>query len=214
MAGLTAPLQYRRDVLRECHLRVVTCRGLSGERCPDRCQADEQSREDDCARERQPLRHAGLQEPEKNSTGNDTQPDRVPKPKSRAHRPTRPNLRLRVDAILPGWVVVRMEALTFPRVSSAPNAPLAQLDRASGYEPGGRRFESCRARQSFQQFAGSALKGHARVCPILCPPLTSSAGNPGLCGVQGRLTELKTSARLRGNRARPAERRSRCGRTA
>ena len=25
-------------------------------------------------------------------------------------------------------------------------APLAQLDRASGYEPGGRRFESCRAR--------------------------------------------------------------------
>ena len=26
------------------------------------------------------------------------------------------------------------------------DAPLAQLDRASGYEPGGRRFESCRAR--------------------------------------------------------------------
>jgi beta-N-acetylhexosaminidase len=25
-------------------------------------------------------------------------------------------------------------------------APLAQLDRASGYEPGGRKFESCRAR--------------------------------------------------------------------
>jgi hypothetical protein len=25
-------------------------------------------------------------------------------------------------------------------------APLAQLDRASGYEPGGRTFESCRAR--------------------------------------------------------------------
>src|SRR5262249_1920657 len=29
----------------------------------------------------------------------------------------------------------------------ASEAPLAQLDRASGYEPGGRRFESCRARQ-------------------------------------------------------------------
>ena len=28
------------------------------------------------------------------------------------------------------------------------NAPLAQLDRASGYEPGGRRFESCRAHSS------------------------------------------------------------------
>ena len=30
--------------------------------------------------------------------------------------------------------------------SASPHAPLAQLDRASGYEPGGRRFESCRAR--------------------------------------------------------------------
>ena len=30
--------------------------------------------------------------------------------------------------------------------STSPRAPLAQLDRASGYEPGGRRFESCRAR--------------------------------------------------------------------
>ena len=29
-------------------------------------------------------------------------------------------------------------------------APLAQLDRASGYEPGGRRFESCKAHQSIQ----------------------------------------------------------------
>ena len=30
---------------------------------------------------------------------------------------------------------------------SPPFAPLAQLDRASGYEPGGRKFESCRAHQ-------------------------------------------------------------------
>ena len=27
------------------------------------------------------------------------------------------------------------------------NAPVAQLDRASGYEPEGRTFESCRAHQ-------------------------------------------------------------------
>ena len=27
------------------------------------------------------------------------------------------------------------------------NAPVAQLDRVPGYEPGGRRFESFRARQ-------------------------------------------------------------------
>ena len=33
--------------------------------------------------------------------------------------------------------------------SSSPHAPLAQLDRASGYEPGGRRFESCRAHHLF-----------------------------------------------------------------
>ena len=28
------------------------------------------------------------------------------------------------------------------------NAPVAQLDRVTGYELGGRRFESCRARQT------------------------------------------------------------------
>ena len=32
-------------------------------------------------------------------------------------------------------------------------APLAQLDRASGYEPEGREFESLRARHSFLQLA-------------------------------------------------------------
>ncbi len=36
----------------------------------------------------------------------------------------------------------------------ASEAPLAQLDRASGYEPGGRRFESCRAHQRFQVHSG------------------------------------------------------------
>src|SRR5687767_6419799 len=35
-----------------------------------------------------------------------------------------------------------------PRAATArPRAPVAQLDRASGYEPGGRTFESCRAHQ-------------------------------------------------------------------
>ncbi len=50
-------------------------------------------------------------------------------------------------------------------------APLAQLDRASGYEPGGRRFESCRARHSFQELTGSALTGVLTV-PILVPTLS------------------------------------------
>jgi hypothetical protein len=30
----------------------------------------------------------------------------------------------------------------------SPSAPIAQLDRASGYEPGGRTFESCWAHQN------------------------------------------------------------------
>ena len=34
---------------------------------------------------------------------------------------------------------------TCPACTVKPYAPLAQLDRASGYEPGGRKFESCRA---------------------------------------------------------------------
>src|SRR5215470_3479436 len=36
----------------------------------------------------------------------------------------------------------------------ASEAPLAQLDRASGYEPGGRRFESCRARHTHSVYSG------------------------------------------------------------
>ncbi len=35
----------------------------------------------------------------------------------------------------------------FPSASSLFFAPVAQLDRVPGYEPGGRRFESFRARQ-------------------------------------------------------------------
>ncbi len=33
-----------------------------------------------------------------------------------------------------------------PSLSATKHAPVAQLDRVSGYEPGGRRFESFRAR--------------------------------------------------------------------
>ncbi len=35
-----------------------------------------------------------------------------------------------------------------PSLSAISKAPVAQLDRASGYEPGGQEFESLRARQS------------------------------------------------------------------
>ena len=38
-------------------------------------------------------------------------------------------------------------------------APLAQLDRASGYEPEGREFESLRARHSFNSQSGAVIAG-------------------------------------------------------
>ena len=41
-------------------------------------------------------------------------------------------------------------------IRSTAQRALAQLDRASGYEPGGRRFESCRAHQCFQAVIESA----------------------------------------------------------
>ena len=38
------------------------------------------------------------------------------------------------------------------------SAPVAQLDRVPGYEPGGREFESLRARQ----FSADPLRGHEK----------------------------------------------------
>src|ERR1700735_188534 len=40
----------------------------------------------------------------------------------------------------------------------AAHAPVAQLDRAPGFEPGGRRFESVRARLALSPEARSALR--------------------------------------------------------
>ena len=39
--------------------------------------------------------------------------------------------------------------------------------RERGYEPGGRRFESCRAHQPLTRIA---VRTPAALCPILCPP--------------------------------------------
>ena len=41
-------------------------------------------------------------------------------------------------------------------------APLAQLDRASGYEPEGREFESLRARHNF-----NSVRASETGCPLL-----------------------------------------------
>ena len=44
-------------------------------------------------------------------------------------------------------------------------APLAQLDRASGYEPEGREFESLRARHFLQQLADARATAVLPDCP-------------------------------------------------
>src|SRR6476469_10959645 len=49
------------------------------------------------------------------------------------------------------------------------NAPVAQLDRVPGYEPGGRGFESCRARHF--SMAWSAKPSPPLCCATLVEPL-------------------------------------------
>src|SRR2546427_6275681 len=46
------------------------------------------------------------------------------------------------------------------RLRYDPRAPVAQLDRASGFEPAGRRFKSCRAHQFFNGLAPERLPSH------------------------------------------------------
>jgi hypothetical protein len=58
-------------------------------------------------------------------------------------------------------------------------APVAQLDRVPGYEPGGRGFESCRARQSIRLFfLLSPPRGFTRHA-VASNPLASSLRHRG-----------------------------------
>jgi hypothetical protein len=65
-------------------------------------------------------------------------------------RPSSREGRNRYD-IVTVWAWLRGSWSARPSQPS-PFAPLAQLDRASGYEPGGRTFESCRAHQLLKPF--------------------------------------------------------------
>jgi hypothetical protein len=92
-------------------------------------------------------------------SGHDAQPGQLPE---HAHYDAHLDMRMPMPVFClfgPGLreplegPVQRMFWLTAPAESERPLesvrcAPLAQLDRASGYEPGGRKFESCRARQN------------------------------------------------------------------
>ena len=66
--------------------------------------------------------------------------------------------------------VARHCAFAIIRASS--RAPVAQLDRVPGYEPGGRGFKSCRARQKIKGLAKASL-----FC--LCPASTGLASDLG-----------------------------------
>ena len=73
-------------------------------------------------------------------------------------------------ALRRGWAVAARRRLVYRTAGSAIGsrfryAPLAQLDRASGYEPGGRRFDSCRARHFDVR-----RNGHALQCPVHAAP--------------------------------------------
>ena len=78
----------------------------------------------------------------------------------------------RPDDILPPWHRGRPPRRRPTHVS--PQAPLAQLDRASGYEPGGRRFESCRAHQFCSNLQGVVEVGAS----TLGQPVRRAGGVP------------------------------------
>src|SRR5580698_6809823 len=69
------------------------------------------------------------------------------------------------------------------------NAPVAQLDRAPGYEPGGREFESLRARQSCIKVGTCPARG------FVPTTLISLALLPDMVAVSPLTTTLSTTAR-------------------
>ncbi len=80
-------------------------------------------------------------------------------------------------------------------------APLAQLDRASGYEPGGRRFESCRAHQFPQQLRPVVCAVSLRTVPNFVPTLHERDSDSGpdalsasLLGLLPRCADLSSAS--------------------
>jgi hypothetical protein len=103
-----------------------------------------------------------------------------------------------------------------PRHRPTRRPPLAQLDRASGYEPGGRRFESCRARQPLLDRRGPlhpARLGHSRgpntplrSLALLHRPVPRSSSRCFGGMASGNLAEVRRglqSERRRAGRATP-----------
>ena len=96
-------------------------------------------------------------------------------------------------------------------VPASLHAPLAQLDRASGYEPGGRTFESCRAHQTLTgglRPAGPpdtvprSLLRHARSGPVV--RFASLAHVTGLASLRSLASRHATGGSHRSARSRHA----------
>jgi hypothetical protein len=95
------------------------------------------------------------------------------------------------------------------RRSAAPpltfGAPVAQLDRVPGYEPGGRGFESLRARQINQLVAASKWRSHPRNRTVNTPGAVQVAGSFAV-----RLFQPPPSAHLRKTPIEDPERQVAC----
>jgi IstB-like ATP binding protein len=82
------------------------------------------------------------------------------------------------------------------------NAPVAQLDRAFGFEPKGRRFESFRARQISKQFeylAFLACAGHPSVCHLAAKRIQIAPSSPVISRGMTRLLNEFAQARADGS---------------
>src|SRR4029077_885727 len=73
-------------------------------------------------------------------------------------------------------------------------APVAQLDRASGYEPEGRRFDSSRARHFFALFERAALLAPYTFVISAWPAFSIELANPAIARSELRALKARTSS--------------------
>ena len=82
------------------------------------------------------------------------------------------------------------------------NAPVAQLDRVPGFEPGGRGFESLRARHIYQQPTDSKRRGGMR-SPVGSTKSSGTILNFELCGKARRAEHKEVRSNPSGRAIRP-----------
>src|SRR3972149_1233765 len=80
------------------------------------------------------------------------------------------------SGLMRSWTASTKLIAGSPLLQYAPFAPVAQLDRVPGYEPGGRGFESCRARHKINY-----LQPVFTAFFFYCPPLHHFFPVPASC---------------------------------